>query len=171
MQQNSVTARLVVGGIAGTAATLVLQLLRSFTAAKLPKSKPPIRPEPGEFMVQAVERRLPRKLAERVPKAAEQAAAKSLALGYGATFGALYAVARPRPANLIAEGAALGILAWAAGYLGWLPALRLMPPVTKQRPQEVAAPVVQHLVFGLSVVGALVAARGVQSLLVRGMPD
>lgn len=171
MQANSIASRLVLGSAAGAAATILMQPLRSFTSAKLPRSKPPIRREPGEFMVQAVEKRLPRKLAERVPDAAEHAAAKSLALGYGATFGALYAVARPRPGNLLAEGAALGLVTWAAGYLGWLPALRLMPRVTKQRPLQVATPVLQHLFYGVAAVAGIVAARGVQSLLSRGMPD
>ncbi|HKO15279.1 MAG TPA: hypothetical protein VJU87_03515 [Gemmatimonadaceae bacterium] len=165
MQDSSLTHRLIAGSVAGAAATVVMQPLRSLTAARVPQAKAPIRQDPGEFMVERVEERLPAKAADRIPEAAEHAAAKSLALGYGITFGALYAMLRPRPGNILAEAAALGLVTWAAGYLGWLPAAELMPPVTKQRPAQIAGPLVEHLVYGLAVVGGLAAARRIESRL------
>ena len=41
---------------------------------------------------------------------------------------------------------------WAAGYLGWMPALGLMPPLTKQDAAEVTGPIVQHVLFGIVTV-------------------
>ena len=59
---------------------------------------------------------------------------------------------RARPANPVVEGLALGASCWAAGYLGWLPALGLMPPVTRQTPAQIAGPLVEHLVYGVATV-------------------
>jgi hypothetical protein len=42
--------------------------------------------------------------------------------------------ARPRGGSALLDGALLDIASWAAGYLGWLPALGLMPPVWRQDP-------------------------------------
>src|SRR5205085_12487971 len=96
--------------------------------------------DPGEFMLEQIERALPMKVQQRIPDNVEQVAVKSLHLGYGMTFGALYGVLRKRPGNVVIDGAALGLVTWAAGYLGWLPATGLMPAVTRQRPRQVITP-------------------------------
>ncbi|HEX9372389.1 MAG TPA: hypothetical protein VF897_15350 [Roseiflexaceae bacterium] len=88
-----------------------------------------------------------------------KAAATSLGLGYGATAGAIYAALRPRFGNLLLDGALLGLATWAIGYLGWLPASGLLPPVQEQAAEQVAAPIAQHLVFGLATVAAYQALR------------
>src|SRR4051812_33301199 len=100
MPADSVGARLATGAGAGVGATLVLQPLRSATASRFPSTKPPLRQEPGEFMVGRVEDSLPKWASKRIPGAAETSAAKGLALGYGMTFGAAYALARRRPGNV-----------------------------------------------------------------------
>jgi hypothetical protein len=46
--------------------------------------------------------------------------------------------------------AALG----AAGYLGWLPALGLMPPVWEQEAPQAVVPAAEHLVYGVVTVAA-----------------
>lgn len=155
METRTIGARLAGGAAAGAVATVVLQPLRTATAKRYPASKPPIRQEPGEFMVEQAERALPRRVQTQIPKRAEEMAAKSLALGYGMTFGAAYALVRRNPGNVLLDGAALGIVTWAAGYAGWLPAMKLMPPVTQQRPQQIAAPILQHIVFGVVAVAVL----------------
>jgi hypothetical protein len=104
-------------------------------------------------MIENAEEHLPEKVREKIPEELEKAAAKSLALGYGATFGALYAASRPETRNLLLEGSALGLVAWGAGYLGWLPATGLMPPVTKQERGQIAGPIVSHILFGIATVG------------------
>jgi hypothetical protein len=59
---------------------------------------PPIREDPGEFMVEQAEELLPEETREQVPTVVETVAAKSLALGYGMTAGAIYGALRPRAA-------------------------------------------------------------------------
>jgi len=47
------------------------------------------------------------------------------------------------------------VVTWATGYLGWLPATGLMPPVTKQQRPQVMMPILHHIVFGIAAVGGL----------------
>ncbi|HEX5443941.1 MAG TPA: hypothetical protein VFW87_08945 [Pirellulales bacterium] len=47
------------------------------------------------------------------------------------------------------DGLVLGMAAWTAGYLGWLPALGLMRPVWKQNLPQALAPVAEHAVYGV----------------------
>jgi hypothetical protein len=94
---------------------------------------------------------------QQIPEQAHKLAAASLPLGYGATSGLLYALVRPHARSVLLEGTALGVAVWAAGYVGWLPALGLMPPLTEQQPKQIAAPLLQHVAFGL-VVASLVKA-------------
>lgn len=162
MNAENVTNRMLAGGVAGIAATAALQPIRSATAKRFPSTTPPIRQEPGEFMVDQLERALPERVRTVVPQRLENVAARWLALGYGITFGALFAAIRKRPGNVLVDGAALGVATWAAGYLGWLPATGLMPPVTRQRPRQVVTPMLQHVVFGV------IAAAVIRRALSRG---
>jgi hypothetical protein len=52
------------------------------------------------------------------------------------------------------EGPALGVACWAVGYPGWLPTLRLMPPVLRKRAQQAVAPVAEHVDYGVATVVA-----------------
>jgi len=74
-------------------------------------------------------------------------------MGYGAAIGAAYATARPKGGSLLFDGVALGVAAWAAGYLGWLPATGLTPPVWKQNKAQAIAPPIRHALFGMVTVG------------------
>lgn len=141
---------IAVGAVAGLVGTVAIQALMGASQKWLPSTMPPIRQDPGEFMVDRVEDALPDAVSEPIPSVLETAAARALGLGYGMAFGALYAVLRPRGWPRLGDGAVLGLAAWAAGYLGWLPALGLMPPVWKQRPAQVLVPIADHVVYGLA---------------------
>ena len=147
-------AHVALGAAAGAAGTFVMQALLAANKKLAPGAMPPIRRDPGEFMVDKAEELVPYAAREKIPDAAESAAAKSLHLGYGATCGALYAAARPEGGSPLTEGAALGLLTWAAGYLGWLPATGLMPPVWKQEPAQALTPPLTHALFGMATVAA-----------------
>jgi hypothetical protein len=134
----------ILGAAAGFASTLVLHQLMMLTAKTIPGSKPPMRKDPGEFMAAKL----------HVPEKFESAAAKSLQLGYGMTSGALYGAIRSRGGSIFLDGALLGIAVWAAGYLGWLPAAKLMPPIIQHAPRQIAVPIVNHIVFGVGVATA-----------------
>src|SRR5215216_4378698 len=154
MSQHNLIEHVALGAAAGGAATFLLQGIHTSEQKLLPETMPPIREDPGEFMVEQGEELLPEEAREQVPNTVETVAAKSLALGYGMTAGALYGALRPRTGNLLVDGTALGLGVWAVGYLGCLPALGLMPPVQQQETKEVAGPIAQHIIFGIAMVAA-----------------
>ena len=154
MSEHTLIEHVGLGAAAGVAATFLLQGVRTSEQKLLPETMPPMREDPGEFMVEQAEELIPEGASEQVPATVETVAAKSLALGYGMAAGALYGALRQRPGNLLVDGTALGLGVWAAGYLGWLPALGLMPPITQHQTQQVAGPIVQHVIFGLATVAA-----------------
>ena len=72
--------------------------------------------------------------------------------GYGAAAGALYApiagrVQRRR--TLVGIGYGLGV--WAVSYLGWIPALRILPPATQQPPQRNLMMILAHVAWGAAL--------------------
>jgi hypothetical protein len=152
MNSSDLLERSALGAAAGLAGTLALQGIRLPSQKLVPETMPPIQKDPGEFMVEQAEEVLPAETHEQIPSVAEMAAAKSLALGYGMTAGALYATLRADAGDLVVDGVALGLGTWAAGYLGWMPALGLMPPITRQDAAEVIGPIVQHVLFGIVTV-------------------
>jgi hypothetical protein len=154
MSHNNLIEHVALGAAAGVAATFLLQGVRTSEQKLLPETMPPMREDPGEFMVEQAEELLPEETREQLPATVETAAAKSLALGYGMTAGALYGALRPSGGNLLVDGTVLGLGVWAVGYLGWLPALGLMPPLQQQETEQVAGPIAQHIIFGVATVAA-----------------
>lgn len=144
--------RTAVGAAGGLVGTFALQALMAASKRWLPAATPPIRRNPGEFMVEQAEEALPDPVRRQVPGSVEAAAAQSLGVGYGLTFGAIYAALRSGGGSAVADGAVLGLACWAVGYLGWLPALGLMPPVREQTAPQVLGPVVEHVAYGIAVV-------------------
>jgi hypothetical protein len=153
MNTEMTALRTGVGALAGLAGTFVIQGLLAGGQKWAPQSLPPLKRDPGEFMIEKAENLLPEKVRGKIPTELEKAAAKSLALGYGATFGALYAGSRPETRNPLLEGTVLGLVAWGAGYVGWLPRAGLMPPLAEQKPEQIAGPIISHILFGIATVG------------------
>ncbi|HWH72258.1 MAG TPA: hypothetical protein VNT26_23045 [Candidatus Sulfotelmatobacter sp.] len=151
---------LALGSTAGAAGTALIRGMLMLTQRFAPETLPPMKEDPGHFMVKQVERVLPEKVRNSIPEQAEPVAATLLAFGYGITWGLLYAALRPRGRNLLLEGATLGTATWAAGYLGWLPATRLTPPVWKQTPKQVVPNLLSHMLFGITTVALLKWAQG-----------
>jgi hypothetical protein len=151
---TDIMKHILIGAAGGLAGTVVIQALMGASGKVRPSSLPPLRQDPGEFMVEQAEGALSTATRESIPDWAETAAARGLGLGYGLTFGALYGALRPRGGSWLWNGVALGVATWAAGYLGWLPALGLMPPVWKQEPEQAIAPVVEHALYGMVTVAA-----------------
>ena len=151
---SDLLVRLGLGAAAGMAGTVLIYALRTGSQKWAPSTVPPMRREPGEFMVEKAEELLDYRTREKIPRTVETSAAKALSFGYGMTFGALYAALRPKGGSILLDGVLLGLLTWAAGYLGWLPATGLMRPVWKQSAPEAIAPVVRHAAFGAATVAA-----------------
>src|SRR5437763_1777970 len=76
--------------------------------------------------------------------------------GFGTAAGAAYA-ALGRPAGLSGPlgGAAFGLAVWAASYLGWLPALKVLRPATEHPPRRTALMIAAHLVWGAAAGAAV----------------
>lgn len=154
MSHMNIPIRLALGAAGGLAGTFALQALMTATGKAAPQTTPPIRQDPGEFMVERAESLLPDKASEQIPEAVETAAAGALAVGYGLTFGSLYGAIKPEGGDALIDGSILGAACWAAGYAGWLPALGLMPPVWRQKAPQAITPFVEHLAYGIVTVAA-----------------
>jgi hypothetical protein len=120
----------------------------------LPCTAPPIHQDPGEFMVEKAEDALPVLVRQRIPEVVETGLARLVALGYGLTFGMLYALFRPTSRALFVDGLLLGVANWATGYLGWLPAAGLMPPVWRQSAPQALTPIAEHVLYGIATVAS-----------------
>ena len=141
--------RIILGAAGGFIGTLAIQALLTSSQKWLPNTVPPLRQDPGKFMVKTGEEALPDAMRRRIPQVVETGAARMLAVGYGLTFGSLYTLLRPEGGSPFVDGVILGIANWAAGYLGWLPALGLMPPVWQQKTPQAIAPIAEHALYGM----------------------
>lgn len=78
-------------------------------------------------------------------------------LGFGVATGALFGVLsrrlHPRVPGVV-QGAIWGSIVWAASYAGWVPALDIMPPPQKDRPDRPLVMFLGHLIFG-GLLGAI----------------
>jgi hypothetical protein len=81
-------------------------------------------------------------------------AASTLAhIGFGASCGALYATLVRR--STVPRGVAFGMAVWASSYIGWIPALRLLPPPHRDASGRVLTTMTAHAVYGAALGGAL----------------
>ncbi|HKV85437.1 MAG TPA: DUF6789 family protein [Ktedonobacterales bacterium] len=90
-----------------------------------------------------------------------------LHFAFGGMAGAVYGVAQrrlPWRVSPILTGALFGTLLWASSYMGWIPALGLMPHAKHDRPDRRVIMVVAHWIFGATL-GAVVGWLG------RAAPD
>ena len=86
----------------------------------------------------------------------EQGEREGLAVGshllYGAAAGAVYGLVQDELAlPAVAAGTAYGLVLWAAGYLGWMPAAGVLPRPWRQHPGDALVPVAAHVVYGLAL--------------------
>lgn len=151
---NDLLTRLALGAAAGLAGTMAMMPTRMAAQKYAPGTLTPTSEDPGQFMVNQAERALPETARRKIPDAVEDAAAQSTHMGYGMTWGAIYAATRPRGGSPLLDGAVLGLTVWAAGYMGWLPATGLAAPPWKNEPRQVLGEIAQHAVYGMATVAA-----------------
>jgi hypothetical protein len=138
------------GLVAGLSGAGVMMAMRSFDQRYAPETIPPMRGDPGAFMVKAAKRAV--RASGGIPKPVERSAAIAMHAGYGALFGVLYGLWRGRgtPRSALIDGSALGGIAYATAYLGLLPALGLTDPAWKQRFPEIAGESLRRVAFGVA---------------------
>ena len=134
-------SRLLLGGIAGIAATVAMTAVMHRLHARLPASEQYPLP--------------PREISERAfaPQGDERTKdiATAAHAAYGAGSGALLAAADP--AISPARGALAGVAIWSASYFGWVPVTGLLMPAHRHPPRRNALMVIAHLAWGAA--GAL----------------
>src|SRR5579884_2935061 len=104
--RNNIWLQLGLGAAAGLAGTMAIQALRTTHEKISPETMPPMSEHPGKFMLRKAKEALPYKAQEKVEKI-EDMGANLLGLGYGVTFGVMYAALRRKTRRTLLEGALL----------------------------------------------------------------
>jgi hypothetical protein len=94
----------------------------------------------------------------------KDAMATLLHFGFGAGAGALFTVLHRRlrpPISPLLQGIVFGSAVWFVSYMGWAPALGLMPPPYRDRPDRQLVMVLAHWIYGATL-GAVVQMVGLQ---------
>lgn len=167
MQRLAIPTATAVGAAAGLAASAPMTAVMLEGEDRLP----PDQHEPLE------PRQITQELLRRVNLDGamndQQLAVASLVahFGYGAAMGVGYAwLGRRLPLPRGMRGAAYGLAVWAWGYVGWLPALKILPPPLQRPTGRNALLIASHLVWGITtelVTSALPAATSKQAPLRR----
>src|SRR5688572_22337847 len=140
---NRTVSLLIHGALAGAEAAACMTVLRMAAhRAGWIRQMPP----------QAVEVWAARKAGVTArPAAAHHVADQLIHLGYGATFGALYAASlAPAADGVVKRGLALGVPLWAFGSLLLFPALGIGKPAWHSRPVENLVNVAAHALYGVA---------------------
>src|SRR5690606_35446159 len=93
----------------------------------------------------------PREIVDRTIDVEQEGAARTATMlshfGFGAVAGLLYAL----PLVNRVGGPSYGLGVWAASYLGWLPAFRILAPATDHPAQRNLLMLAAHVVCGLAL--------------------
>lgn len=142
------------GAIAGTVATLAHTAVMAFAARRGTLGEPP-----PKKITRGALRAVAPEAARHEP--ALNGATVLMHVGFGAAMGALYASLAPRRAQgSVPLGLAFGTAVWAVSYMGWVPALGLMPTPQHDRRGRPTAMIGAHLAFGAAL-----------ALTLRALPD
>jgi uncharacterized membrane protein YagU involved in acid resistance len=137
----SVTDRLLLGALAGIAATCGMTAAARAMHRRLPTAERyPLPPR------EIVESGLPVATKRSLDEHGRQTATIAAHFGYGAATGALYALLGPR--GSILSGAAYGVLVWVVSYFGIMPGLRILRPAHDHPWRRTALMIAAHLVWG-----------------------
>jgi len=144
-EELGLTARLVIGGIAGFVATMAMTSAMRHLHKRLPaRERYPL---------------TPREIVDTVldpPASAAPDLTLAAHFAYGAGCGALLAAASPRLGRV--SGAVAGGGIWLASYMGWIPAFGVLKPATDHPARRNAVMLAAHFVWGWST------AEGVREL-------
>jgi uncharacterized membrane protein YagU involved in acid resistance len=71
---------------------------------------------------------------------------------FGAVAGSLYGALEQRvPIDENTKGSLMGLAVWSGSYLGWIPALGILPPATVQPWRRNLLMIIAHLIWGISL--------------------
>ena len=139
----SLMRRAAYGALGGVGSTLALSVLRQALAwVGLVQETAP---------EQVVERLEDLGLVDDWSPGARRLLTVAAHLAYGTGIGTFLGLLRREqggPAEEVAVGSALGLLAWGAGWATWLPLTGVHSPPWAQRTPKVLLPVLDHAAFG-----------------------
>ena len=146
-EKMKLSSRLLIGGIAGFAATLAMTAAMRRLHERLPaKEDYPLTPR--EIVdSSAAQADLP------VANETSRDVTTAAHFAYGALMGAIIAALNPDPGKR--TGTAAGLAVWVASYMGWIPAVGILEPATKHPPRRNLLMIASHLVWGYSTAVAL----------------
>jgi uncharacterized membrane protein YagU involved in acid resistance len=83
-----------------------------------------------------------------------------LHFGFGAAAGAAFGVIAPKRLMVrVPAGVAYGAAIWGVSYMGWVPALGIMPPAQRDRRDRQAVMLGAHLIYGTAL-AVMIGPRG-----------
>ncbi len=142
--------RMTSGALAGFGATIPMTMSMALLKRFPERDPTPIPPK-----------RVAREMVRKVdvapsPKGLKQAIfTYTTHFGFGAAAGVLYALVVRRPENHPAwKGLGFGLGVWATSYMGWIPALGILPSPSHETKQHLASQVLSHVVWG-TVLGTI----------------
>jgi putative membrane protein len=147
-QKTKVSSALVIGALAGLAATVPMTLFMGEMHQQLPvRERYPL--PPSEIVEELTEQA---GIGDQINQPEHMALTLLAHFGYGAATGALYAPLAEtfRPPAMLG-GAAFGLGVWSASYLGLLPALGVLRPATEHPVRRNALMIGAHVVWGVSL--------------------
>ncbi len=136
------------GGISGLVAVAPMTLTMALLHGKSPWHRRDPLP-PREITEELAERTGVR---NEMGEPAVRAASMANHFAYGAATGAVYGlVARRVGLPGAVSGVLFALTVWTISYMGWLPALRFMPPATRQPADRNTLMIIAHVVWGASM--------------------
>lgn len=143
---NELAGQLTRGVLAGVAGTALMTPVQLVGMRVLPRS------ERDRWMPKQVFTNLAGKVGLRrhLDRDQEDALAVAAHFGYGATFGALYALWR-RGRGSLPTGILFGLAIWAISYAGYLPASGLTRPPDQHDAYSMTRLAVAHVVYGAAL--------------------
>jgi uncharacterized membrane protein YagU involved in acid resistance len=149
--EKSPYLKLIQGAAAGLIATAPMTLFMRSAWKRLPESEQYALP-PREITRNVIR---PRRFFQLSPK---QQTALTLLFHFlfGAATGSVYGMVEEKiPLDASVKGPLAGMVVWSGSYLGWIPALGILPPATEHPWRRNVMMIVAHLIWGL-VLGAVV---------------
>jgi uncharacterized membrane protein YagU involved in acid resistance len=150
--------RILLGALAGLAATVPMTLAMKLMHEQLPREEQ--YPLPPRQVTEGLAEKAG--VREHMDEEERVAATWVSHFAFGAASGALYgALSGERlDEHPLAAGAGFGVAVWAGSYLGWLPAAGIISPATEHPARRNALMIAAHLVWGATAAAALAGLAG-----------
>lgn len=143
---ESTVERLIPGAAAGFLATLPMTATMAIARSVLPEDQQ--HPLPPRRVVGSVSEKTG--LDEHLDEEGQEAVTAVVHFAFGAAAGTLYSLLFGNHENRVLAGTGFGLAVWAGSYMGWLPALDILPPAHRESKGWIGMNVLAHVVWGLS---------------------